>query len=52
MNFDEKIACLKCGGNEFKLTRTAKEQIIAECSKCGHPHLMEGVNVFWNPEDE
>ncbi len=52
MNFDEKIACLKCGSNEFRLTRTTKEQIIAECCKCGHPHLMEGVSVFWNPEDE
>lgn len=52
MNTNEEVACLKCGGNEFKLTRTAKGQILAECSKCGYPHLMEGVSIFWNPEDE
>jgi len=52
MNFDEKIVCLKCGSNEFRLTRTVKEQILAECLKCGYPHLMEGVSIFWNPEEE
>ena len=52
MNTNDKIVCLKCGSNEFRLMRTTKSQILAECSKCGHPHLMEGVSIFWNPEDE
>jgi len=52
MNAEEEIACLKCGSNEFKLTRATKGQILAECLKCGFPHLMEGVSIFWNPENE
>lgn len=52
VNTDEEIACLKCGSNEFRLTRTTKGQILAECSKCGYHHLMEGVSIFWNPEEE
>jgi len=52
MDTDEEIACFKCGSNEFRLTRTTRGQILAECSKCGYPHLMEGVSIFWNPEEE
>ena len=44
--------CAKCGSCEFKLVRTAKGQILAECLKCAHPHLMEGVNILWSPERE
>ena len=44
--------CAKCGSCEFKLMRTAKGQILAECLKCAHPHLMEGVNILWSPERE
>lgn len=52
VNTDEEIACFKCGSNEFRLTRTTKGQILAECSKCGYHHLMEGVSIFWNSDDE
>ena len=59
MNLGDRIACSECGSNEFKLTRVSQGQIIAECSKCEHPHLVEGgtandepVILFWDPEKE
>lgn len=51
----KKPICNKCGCKEFKLERTIKDQLIAECSKCGYPHvieLWEGRVVFYDPQTE
>ncbi|MBN2336133.1 hypothetical protein JXL21_11285 [Candidatus Bathyarchaeota archaeon] len=53
MEADKEIKCVKCGSDEFKLMRTIPQQILAECLKCGHPHLLEGNPIFfWSPEEE
>jgi len=44
-----EIKCIDCGSNGFKLTRMLENQILLECLKCGHPHLLdsEADIEFW-----
>jgi len=50
MQVDNEIKCVECGSDEFKLMRTIPEQILAECIKCGRPHLIGGDPVsFGDP---
>ena len=43
--------CVKCGQNKFELSRTADDQILAVCIKCGEPHTLDvndGNLQFWS----
>lgn len=35
--------CFECGRNWFKLTRMEKGQVLAECTHCGHSHILDSV---------
>jgi len=46
--------CVKCKKNDFRLARMTDEQILAECTHCGTPHLLsadlvegKAVITFW-----
>lgn len=36
----KEIKCRGCGKNEFRLTRTAENQVLAECIHCKYPHTL------------
>lgn len=53
--------CIKCGKNEFKLTRMTDSQIMLECINCREPHLLDAIDEktgsptnlqFWSPKME
>ena len=35
--------CFGCGKNQFKLTRMEGSEVLAECSNCGHSHMLDSV---------
>ena len=35
--------CYECGKNIFELTRMEKGQVLAECTNCGHDHILDSV---------
>lgn len=39
----KEIKCHGCGKNEFRLTRTAEHQVLAECIHCGYSHAINSV---------
>jgi len=56
-----EIKCVKCGKDEFKLTRMVEDQILAECIHCGEAHTMDAIDKdgntgmgasiqFWSPK--
>lgn len=35
--------CFECGRNRFILTRMEQGQVLAECTNCGHTHILDSV---------